>query len=87
MQSGQDVRVEDHAAKNRFEITVDGHLAGFADYRIEDGVAAFPHTEIDPAYGGRGLGTVLVHHALDAMRERGIGVLPYCSFVHRIVAG
>ena len=47
--------------------------------------AALPHTEIDPSVGGRGLGTALVAGVLDAARERGLHVLPYCSFVRHYI--
>jgi uncharacterized protein len=82
----EQVRVEDNPARDRFEIHVDDRLAGFTSYRVDGPVALFAHTEIDPAFGGRGLGTRLVHGALDGMRERGLGVLPLCSFVRKVVA-
>jgi uncharacterized protein len=39
------------------------------------------HTEIDPAFEGRGLATQLIRAAMDEMRRRSIEVLPYCPFV------
>ena len=42
-----------------------------------------PHTEVDPSMGGQGIGTTLVDGVLNAARERGLTVLPYCSFVRR----
>lgn len=47
---------------------------------------AFTHTEIDERFAGQGLGSVLVRAALDAVRERGLPVLPFCPFVRRFVA-
>jgi predicted GNAT family acetyltransferase len=70
----------------RFEIHVDGKLAGFATYRIAPGVITFTHTEIDEAYGGRGLGGTLVRAALDTARARRLGVLPECPFVRRWIS-
>jgi hypothetical protein len=46
---------------------------------------ALPHTEVDPSMGGRGLGKLLVSGVLDAARERGLTVLPYCSFVRHYI--
>jgi uncharacterized protein len=56
-------------------------VAGFADYQLSPGEILFTHTEIDDAYEGKGLGSVLVRHALDDARERGLAVLPMCPFV------
>jgi predicted GNAT family acetyltransferase len=77
---------------SRFEIHVDGRLAGFAQYRMkagpheEGGLIVFTHTEIDDAFGGRGLGSILVRAALDTARSRGLAVRPDCPFVRAYVA-
>ncbi|MGH3434366.1 MAG: GNAT family N-acetyltransferase [Thermocrispum sp.] len=42
---------------------------------------AFIHTEIDPKFGGKGFGSVLARSVLDAAREQGLAVLPYCPFI------
>jgi predicted GNAT family acetyltransferase len=81
------VEVRDNPAESRFDITVDGALAGSAYYQPAGSAYTFTHTEIDPAYGGRGLGSTLVKAALGAIRERGAGVLPDCPFVRKYVAG
>jgi hypothetical protein len=79
--------VVDRPERHRFEIAVDGGaVAGFAAYRLGDGEITFTHTEVEDAYEGRGLGSVLVRHALDAARERGLAVLPACSFVREWIA-
>ena len=50
--------VLDVAESSRFEIRVDGRLAGLAQYHMKDpGLIVFTHTEIDDAYEGRGLGS------------------------------
>ena len=59
------------------DIVVDG-FAEFAD-RADQRV--FYHTEIDPAYGGRGLATILVEEALNGARDEGKRVVPACSMV------
>lgn len=68
--------------EGRFEIRVDGELAGFADYRVgEMGVVVLPHTEVDPAFQGQGLAGQLVGFALDDIRAEGYRVEPACSYV------
>ena len=78
--------VRDAPERSRFEITVDGALAGFALYRLAPGRITFVHTEIDDAYGGRGLGGQLARAALDAVRARGLAVRPDCPFIKGWIA-
>jgi uncharacterized protein len=82
---GVDTTVVDNPGESRFELRVGGAVAGFAAYRAEHEEHVFTHTEIDPAYEGKGLGSVLVRGALDEMRARGRNVLPVCPFVRRFV--
>jgi uncharacterized protein len=77
--------VVDVPERGRFEIRVDDKVVGLASYHVDNGTMTLPHTEIDPAVGGRGLGTMLVAAVLDAARDRGVHVLPYCSFVRRYI--
>jgi predicted GNAT family acetyltransferase len=82
-----EARVTDNPGSSRFEILdalEEGgseELAGFAEYHLHQEEIAFIHTEVDPRFGGRGLGGVLARAALDAARERGLAVLPHCPFI------
>jgi len=75
------ITVADKSLSSRYEITVDGELAGFLTYRLSPELITFVHTEIDPEREGEGLGGDLVQYALDDARERGLGVRPVCPFV------
>ena len=76
------VTVTDNSEEQRFEAHVDGELAGFAEYRLREGVIVFTHTEVDDAFEGRGVGTQLARQALDAVREAGERrVVPRCPFI------
>jgi uncharacterized protein len=77
--------VVDVPERGRFEIRLGDRVVGLASYHIENGTMALPHTEIDPGVGGRGLGKALVAGVLAAARERGLHVLPYCSFVRHYI--
>jgi predicted GNAT family acetyltransferase len=79
------IAVTDHPDRERFEITADGELAGFTQYRRRPGLIAFVHTEIDPRYEGRGLASALIREALDASRDEGLAVLPFCPFVNAYI--
>jgi predicted GNAT family acetyltransferase len=70
---------------SRFDIHVDGELAGFADYKLKDGVIVFPHTEIDPKFGGKGLGTILIEFALNEIAQENLSVEPLCPFVSKYI--
>ena len=83
MTSGPEVR--DNTVQDRFELFVDGNLAGIAEYQDTASERAFVHTEVYPDYSGKGYARLLVDDALDRTRERGFGVLPMCPLVRHIV--
>ena len=76
-----DVTTRDNPDEGRFEILVGDEVAGFTIYSVEDGVATMPHTVVEKAYDGQGLGSRLAVHALDTLRERGLKVRPLCPFI------
>lgn len=75
------ISLVDNADEQRYEIRVDGEVAGFAQYRVRPQGLAFTHTEVDNRFEGQGLGGKLVAFALDDARERDLAVLPFCPFV------
>ncbi|MGV9803475.1 GNAT family N-acetyltransferase [Mycobacterium sp. NPDC003449] len=66
---------------DRFTIEVDGTTVGLADYQDRDGRRIFPHTEVQPAYRGRGLATLLIAEALRRTRSAGLRIVPTCWMV------
>ncbi|RVW03108.1 GNAT family N-acetyltransferase [Rhodococcus xishaensis] len=78
-------RIEHNADQNRFEIYVDGALAGYAEYIESNGVRDFGHTVTDPDFRGRGLAGQVVKAALDTSREQGFKIVPSCSYVAKYV--
>ena len=81
-----DAIVTDNPRLHRFDITVDGVVAGFADYHDHGNRRTFTHTEIDDAYEGQGLGSTLVRYVLDDARQRNLEVIPVCPFVREYIA-
>jgi len=79
------ITVADNPDRERYEIRVDGKLAGFVKYRLHSGLIELVHTEINDEFEGRGLGSRLISFALDDARERGLAVLPLCPFVNDYV--
>jgi len=80
MDSGAQSTIRDNATARRFELDVDGELA-VANYRIDGDTILFTHTEVPPHLQGRGIASRLVRGALEAVRTRGLKVVPLCSFV------
>ena len=79
------IAVIDNADADRYEIRLDGAPAGLAQYVRRNGRTYFVHTEIDPAFEGRGLGGKLVKAALDAERDARRPIVPLCPFVKAYV--
>lgn len=75
-----EVRRDDRAM--RYEASVDGILAGFAQFQLTDDLVVFTHTEVDPAFEGLGIGSALAGFALDDVRATGDRkVRPVCPFI------
>lgn len=77
--------VRNNAEAGRYELVVDGRLAGVADYSVRGDVVVLPHTEIDPSRRGHGLGAELVRAALDDIRASGRTIVPSCWYVAQFV--
>ena len=77
--------VRHNAARSRYEISLDGRLAGIADYRADGDTVVFPHTEIEPAMRNQGLGAELVRGALDDVRARDGRVVAQCWYVAEFI--
>ena len=74
-------QVANNADAGRYEVSLDGEPAGFAEYRLRDGRVIFTHTEVDSAFAGHGLGSSLARGALDDVRNRGLKAVPLCPFI------
>ena len=83
---------------HRYELVDDerdgGAVIGHTDYRELTGDSPTPeggqptardflHTEVDDAYGGRGLAGDLVSFALADVREAGLRIVAHCPYVAR----
>ena len=79
------LEVRNNPERSRYELVVDGDLAGIADYSVRDDRVVMPHTEIEKQRRGQGLGAVLVRHALDDLRSTGRTVVPRCWFVAQFI--
>ena len=73
--------VRDNPQRSRYEVFLDGDLAGYSMYADRDGTRVFTHTVIDPDYSGHGVGSTLIRAALDDVRAKAMTVVARCPFV------
>jgi predicted GNAT family acetyltransferase len=79
------IEVADVRDRERYELSIDGEVAGFTAYRARPGLIAFVHTEVDKRFQGRGLADRLIRFALEDARARSLAVLPFCPFVKAFI--
>jgi uncharacterized protein len=75
-------QVADRAERHRYELSTGGHVAGHIDYRLRGAdVIDLVHTEVDPAYEGRGIASQLARFALDDARSHRRRVIASCEYI------
>jgi predicted GNAT family acetyltransferase len=75
------ITITDHPEKHRYEANLDGQLAGYCEYNLLKNAVMFTHTEVLPAFEGRGVGSAIARHVLDDARAQGLPVIPACQFI------
>jgi beta-phosphoglucomutase family hydrolase len=78
--------VRDNAERSRYEIVVDGQVAGFAEYRLARDRITFTHTEVADEYSGQGLAKQLVSELLADAERRSLAVVPLCPYVRAFIS-
>lgn len=76
-----DIELTDNTERHRFELRMGQEVAAFSEYNALKDALLFTHTEVAPAFEGKGLGGRLITFALDEVRKRGLHVIPACPFV------
>ena len=66
--------------KHQFRIESEGQAA-LLNYHKQPGKIIFLHTEVPPAWEGRGIGSRLAKAGLEYARARNLQVVPLCPFV------
>ena len=78
----KDLLVTHNPEENRFEITLDGHLA-VLDYIMMDDIIIFTHTGVPSEIEGGNVGVKLAQTGLEYARQNGLGVRSKCWFVSK----
>jgi uncharacterized protein len=76
-------RVVDDAAARRYELYGNDVLVGWITYADQGVARVFLHTEVDPAFEGQGLASLLVTEAVADVRSRGGQLIASCPYVRR----
>jgi predicted GNAT family acetyltransferase len=73
--------VNDNPSECRYEIHLNGELAGYCAYQKHPGMIVFTHTEVEARFRGKGVGSRLIAAALADAERRELTVVPRCDFV------
>ena len=75
-----EIKIINNKTAGRFEAHLGEEVADMENRPLASGIL-FPHTEVPPAFEGRGVGGRLVRAGMAFARERDAKVLPVCPFV------
>ncbi|MBM0239648.1 N-acetyltransferase [Micromonospora sp. ATA32] len=74
--------VTDAPGRERFEARDEaGAVAGVVTYQLTGNIIVYTHTEVEPEFEGRGVGSALARAVMDDARARGRTVVPICPFL------
>lgn len=76
-----EVKQHNWETKGEFLAKMEGQKAGLMTYSWagEDRII-IDHTEVEPAYNGKGVGKELVYKAVEFAREKNLKIIPLCPF-------
>jgi uncharacterized protein len=80
-----DKAVVDNRARQRYEIRINGELAGYSLYKWLPGTVVFTETVIAPRFRGQGTGSRLIAAALADAERRDLRIVPRCPFVQDFI--
>jgi predicted GNAT family acetyltransferase len=77
------IEIRAERANARYVAYLDGRRLGHATWVKVRNTVVLPHTEVEPAWRGRGIGSLLARRIFDDARDDDLAVLPYCPFMKR----
>jgi uncharacterized protein len=75
---GQNLKVND--VLHHLELEIEGSIA-FIDYKLVHDRLFLIHTEVPPAFEGKGEGSAIVKKALQYAKDNNYKIVPICPFV------
>jgi len=80
-----EIKHVENESKGFFRATEDGVDAGKITYSwAGDKRIIVDHTEVDPAFSGRGVGKTILMEIVDFARSKDIKILPLCPFAKSV---
>lgn len=72
--------------KGIFEAYEEDKKAGAMTYvKNQANIMIIDHTEVDPAFGGKGIGKQLVNAAVAYARAKQMKIMPLCPFANKVM--
>lgn len=68
--------------KGEVQLFSDDKKAGLMDIKVSGDTLTVFHTEVDPAYEGRGFAKLLLSQLVTYARENNLKIKPLCAYVH-----
>jgi hypothetical protein len=80
-----EIKQTDNSKNGMFYIDKEGEILAELSYRWAGTDSIYiEHTEVGNALKGKGIGKQLVSKAVDFAREKGIKIVPLCSFARSV---
>ena len=81
-----DLTIVDRPEALRYEAFIGDELVGFVEYRLAGSRTILLHTEVPPAFEGRGIAGAMARHILEAARASSSRVTAKCPFIRSWLA-
>lgn len=80
-----EIKHKDNGGKGAFIADNNGAKAGEMTYVwVGENKFIIDHTEVDPEYGGMGVGKLMVLSAVEFARDNDVKILPLCPFAKSV---
>lgn len=71
----------DNAERHRYEFHIDNYIPLIEYTKTKNGEIYLTHTEVPEALEGKGIGSRLVEAVLKDIEQKGLRLVPLCSFI------
>lgn len=78
---GEIYELIDNQEQNRYELHIDKYIALIEYIKTKNGEIYLTHTEVPEALEGKGIGSQLVKKVLMDIEQKGLRLIPLCSFI------
>jgi len=76
-----EITIQEDSTKGYVTARENGARAGMMTYsKAGDNLIIIDHTDVDPAFGGKGVGKQMLYKIVEMAREMNIKVIPLCPF-------